>query len=144
MDQSVTEGIRRIFDECRRLSHSTGRPFSPDGHLVGSLGEVFAASELNLRLMAPSNKGFDAVDSAGIKVEIKATTRSSIALSASGTEAKRLVVIKFNELGKGTVVYDGASGPAWDAAGPPQKNGARQISLSALSRISDAQRTLFD
>ena len=144
VDPTVTERIRRIFDECRELSELTGRPFSPDGHLVGSLGEVFAASALNLRLMAPSNRGFDAVDDSGQKVEIKATTRSSIALSASGTEAKRLVVVKFNELGEGAVVYDGASGPVWDAAGPPQKNGSRQISLSALSRVSDTQSTLFD
>jgi len=144
MDRSVTEGIRRIFDECRQLSDLTGRPFSPDGHLVGSLGEVFAASALNLELMAPSNTGFDAVDTTGQKVEIKATTRSSIALSASGTEAKRLVVVKFDEVGQGTVVYDGASAPVWDAAGPPQKNGSRQISLSALLRVSDAQSTLSD
>ena len=93
--------------------------------------------------MAPFNKGFDAVDSAGIKVEIKATTRSSIALSASGTEAKRLVVVKFNELGEGAVGYDGASGPVWDAAGPPQKNGARPISLSSLTRAPQAETTLL-
>ena len=41
-------------------------------------------------------------------------------------------------------IYDGASSPVWEAAGPPQKNGSRQISLSALSRVSDTQSTLFD
>ena len=59
-------------------------------------------------------------------------------------EVKRLVVVKLNELDEGSIVYVGVSTPLWDAAGPSQKNGARQISLSALSRVSDAQSTLFD
>lgn len=144
MDDTILEGVRRIFDECRRLSALTGRPFSPDGHLVGSLGELFAAETLDLRLMQPSNHGFDAVDEQGRKVEIKATTRGSIALTAREPEAQRLVVVTFSETGEGSVAYDGPAAPVWDAAGPPQRNGQRQISLTTLRRLAaGSQESLF-
>ena len=93
MAEDVRTAIRKIFRSCQRLSELTGRPFSPDGHLVGSFGEVAAADLLNLTLMPPSNDGYDAIDKQGRRVEIKATTRSSIGLSTSGTKAERLVVV---------------------------------------------------
>jgi hypothetical protein len=145
MDESILEGVRRIFDECRRLTALTGRPFSPDGHLVGSLGEVFAAELLDLRLMQPSNHGFDAVDGDGRKVKIKATTRGSIALTSIRPEAQRLVVVTFSETGEGAVVYDGPAGPVWEAAGAPQRDGQRQISVATLRRIAGgSQESLFE
>ena len=137
VNRNVIAGVRQIFDECRRLTELTGRPFSPDGHLVGSLGEVFAAETLNLQLMAPSNRGFDAIDENGHKVEIKATTRSSVALAATGTEATRLVVVQFDGNGEGGIVYDGAAIAAWDAAGPPQANGQRRISVAILKKLAE-------
>jgi hypothetical protein len=135
MDESNLRAVREIFRACRALSASTGRPFSPDGHLVGSLGEVLAAELLDLTLMPPSNDGYDAVDSEGSKVEIKATTRRTVGLSASGTRAERLVVLTLDRDGKPTVVYDGDCGTAWAAAGAPQKNGQRAIGLARLARL---------
>ena len=85
MDDPSRRAVCEIFRACRTLSASTGRPFSPDGHLVGSLGEVLAAELLDLTLMPPSNDGYDAIDVDGRKVEIKATTRRTVSLSASGT-----------------------------------------------------------
>lgn len=135
MEQTVANLIHQVFSACQELTRITGRPFSPDGHLVGSLGEVFAAEQLGLTLVTPSNHGFDAVDVDGLKVEIKATTRSSIALSAAGTKAERLVVVRFDETGKGNVAYDGPTQPAWDLSGKPQKNGQRHLSLSTLTSL---------
>ena len=145
MGQSIQRAVRAVFGKCRELTVMTGRPFSPDGHLVGSLGEVFAADALDLRLMKPSNRGFDAVDSLGQRVEIKATTRNSIALSAAGTDAERLVVVVFDDNGVGAIAYDGPSQVVWDAAGVPQANGQRQIALSTLQRLSSgSQSRLFE
>jgi len=128
--------IRRIFRACQRLTELTGRPFSPDGHLVGSFGEVVAADLLGLTLMPPSNDGYDAVDERGRRVEIKATTRASIGLSASGTRARRLVVVVINADGDTEIAYDGPAAPAWDAAGKPQKNGQRRVSVSTLRALA--------
>jgi hypothetical protein len=135
MDESDRRAVREIFESCRTLSASTGRPFSPDGHLVGSLGGLLAAELLDLTLMPPSNDGYDAVDGAGRKVEIKATTRNSVSLSSSGTRAERLVVLALDHDGNATIVYDGGCDSAWGAAGKPQKNGQRSISLARLRRL---------
>lgn len=145
MDDTTSDLIRQVFENCRELTRRTGRPFSPDGHLVGSLGEVFAAGTLELLLMKPSNLGYDAIDTQGRKVEIKATTQTSVSLSAGGTLAERLVVVSFDDTGVGTIVYDGDANTAWDAAGPRQSNGQRRISLSTLQRIiRGTQDALFD
>ena len=69
MEDSNERAVREIFAACRVLSARTGRPFSPDGHVVGSLGEVLAAKLLDLSLMPPSNDGYDAVELAWCKWE---------------------------------------------------------------------------
>ena len=64
-----TEGlVKLIFESCAELSRRTGRSVSPDGHLVGSLGEIYAAQQLNLTLEPASNAGFDATDASGTRV----------------------------------------------------------------------------
>ena len=136
MEQSVSDLILGVFSACQELSRITGRPFSPDGHLVGSLGEVFAAEQLGLTLMTPSNHGYDAIDSNGLKVEIKATTRNAIALSAAGTLAERLVVVQFDSSGLGRIPFVGPASHAWSLAGPIQKNGQRKLAISTLTNTS--------
>lgn len=137
MQDDVQPEIKRIFQACERLTKLTGRPFSPDGHLVGSFGELVASRLLDLTLAPPSTDGYDAIDQQGRRVEIKTTTRSAIALSASGTKAERLVVVAIGASGKPSIVYDGPSSPAWEAAGRPQKNGQRRIALSTLDGLVD-------
>ena len=136
MPEDVRTAITKIFRSCQRLTELTKRPFSPDGHLVGSFEEVVAAELLNLTLMPPSNDGYDAIDDQGRRVEIKATTRTSIGLSASGTRAERLVVVVVDGDGETEVAYDGPTAPAWDAAGKAQKNGQRRISVSTLKKLA--------
>ncbi len=136
MPEDVRTAIKKIFRSCQRLTELTKRPFSPDGHLVGSFGEVVAAELLNLTLMPPSNDGYDAIDDQGRRVEIKATTRTSIGLSAPGTRAERLVVVVVDGDGDTEVAYDGPRTPAWDAAGKPKKNGQRRISVSTLKKLA--------
>ena len=130
--ESSEELIRRIFTACAELSESLGRPVSPDGHLVGSLGEIFARDQLGLTLMPPSNEGFDARTLEGAPVEIKATTRNSIALSSAGSRAEILVVVKIDQMGRCTIVFNGPIERAWAVAGKPQRNGQRRVSISKL------------
>ena len=122
---ALTKITPAVINDCRER-------ISPDGHLVGSLGEIFAAAELGLSLTPPSNKGFDAVDSQGNKVEIKTTTGKSINLSASGTEATRLVVVVLDKTGEASIAFDGPAQAVWNVAGPSQKNGQRRVSLSKI------------
>lgn len=132
MSTSNQELIQLVFRACAELSDRLGRPISPDGHLVGSLGELFARDLLGLTLMEPSNCGFDAVSQDGVSVEIKATTRDTIALSSEGSKADILVVVQFNHDGVGRLAYHGPISRAWAIAGKPQKNGQRRVSVRRL------------
>jgi len=55
------------------------RKFTPDGHLVGSIGEVIAAEALNLKLLPMSHAGHDACDANGL-VQAKMTAGTSISM----------------------------------------------------------------
>jgi hypothetical protein len=66
------------------------RKFTPDGHLVGSIGEVVAAEALGLTLYPMSRAGHDAYDANG-DVQIKMTAGRSVAMYA---ESIRLVVLR--------------------------------------------------
>lgn len=145
MEQTDDDLVRLIFQACAELSSRSGRSVSPDGHLVGSLGEIHAAHALGLRLENASNAGFDAVDSDGRRVEIKTTTRSSIALAASGTLAERLIVVQLDaETGAARIVSDGKAAVAWKLAGKPGKNGQRRLSIKRLNQHGSGSANPLD
>lgn len=108
-----------------------GRRFTPDGHLVGSIGEAIAARMFDLRLLDASTPGHDATTAdEGTLVQIKMTQGNrSVALRA---EPEHLLVLRLDAGLAVEVVYNGAGGPPWSAAGPMQSNGQRSISLSRL------------
>jgi hypothetical protein len=136
-DMSDDELVQLIFQACAEVTRRTGRKASPDGHLVGTLGELHAAKVLGLTLAPQSTEGYDATDEIGNLVEIKTTTRAGFGLSATGTKATRLVALKLDgESGRCSVVWDGPADVAWARAGKPQKNGQRRLSLSALRKLA--------
>jgi hypothetical protein len=114
----------------------SGRKFTPDGHLVGSVGEVIAAEALNLVLHPPSHPGHDARDAHGRDVQIKLTGGGSVSLYST---CERLLVLKIVNPEEAEIAYDGPGEPAWAAAGKLQKNGQRTIRLSKLKQLSDGQ-----
>ena len=110
-----------------------GRHFTPDGHLVGSLGECLAAYHYDLALLPASNKGSDAVGN-GVNVEIKATQGSRIALRSC---PEHLLVIKLDQEGGFSEIYNGPGEPVWKtvASKPRPSNGQYQVSLSRLEPL---------
>lgn len=115
-----------------------GRKFTPDGHLVGSIGEVVAAEALGLTLYPGSHPGHDAFDADGRDVQIKMTGGKSVSLYAT---CDRLVVLRVVSPEEAEIVYDGPGAPVWAAAGAMQKNGQRPISLSRLRTVRDTDET---
>jgi hypothetical protein len=107
------------------------RKFTPDGHLVGSLGEVVAAEELGLTLYPMSHSGHDAYDANG-DVQIKMTAGKSVAMRAA---CVRLVVLRVVCPEEAEIVYDGPGAPAWDCAGKA-RNGQRVVSLAKLRALA--------
>lgn len=115
-----------------------GRKFTPDGHLVGSIGEVVAAEALGLTLYPSSNPAHDAYDANGRNAQIKMTAGKSIAMYA---DCERLFVLKVLSPHEAEIVYDGSGSVAWENAGKICKNGQRSISLSKLYRVRSSQLT---
>ena len=111
-----------------------GRKFTPDGHLVGSIGEVVAAQALGLTLHPASYPGHDAFDANG-DVQIKMTGGKQVALYAT---CDRLVVLRVVSPDEAEIVYDGPGEPAWVGAGKLGKNGQRVVSLHRLKAIASS------
>jgi hypothetical protein len=122
--------IYRATEELAKLY--PGRPFTPDGHLVGSIGEVVAAEALGLTLYPPSRASHDAYDDNG-DVQIKMTAGKVVSMYATCT---RLVVLRVISPEEAEIVYDGPGEIAWQQASAMAKNGQRRISLARLSRIA--------
>ena len=110
-----------------------GRHFTPDGHLVGSLGEALAAHYYGVTLAPASNAGFDGTCD-GKQVEVKVTQGSTVSLSSY---SEHLIVFKLLEDGTFEEHYNGPGKLAWELVShrKPTKNGQWQVSLAALRRV---------
>lgn len=125
--------LYRVVDRLEALF--PGRKFTPDGHLIGSIGEVVAAQMFGLTLLPPSTAKHDAKATDGRFVQIKLTQGDRIALRA---EPQQLLVLTLNRDLDLEVVYNGRGCEVWSAAGRKQSNGQRQVSLSKLRTIDKA------
>jgi hypothetical protein len=128
------ELIRAIYQAVDSLETMfPGRHFTPDGHMVGSIGEALAAFHYGITLLPASNTGHDGTIG-GRRVEIKATQGSRIALSS---EPEHLLVLKLGRDGSFTEVYNGPGFPVWSLVNGKSfpKNGQHQIAISALRRL---------
>ncbi len=132
MVPTLVQQLYAIVSELEQLFENK-RKFTPDGHLVGSIGEVIAAHWYGLKLLPHSNRGHDAVSSSGKQVEIKATQGSVVRLRE---DAEHLVVLLLDKAGGATEVYNGPCSPVWAACGPP-RNGQRAISVTRLRRLME-------
>ena len=117
-----------------------GRPFTPDGHLVGSIGEVVAEYIYNLDLEPCSNPGFDArTRDRLMTVEIKLTGErgSSFNFRWNGQPGSQtadlLVCLKLDASGF-TEIYNGEFPLALLAGRKPQSNGQISLALSTLKQ----------
>ena len=131
----LSDKIKELYTITNELeARYPGRKFTPDGHLVGSIGEVLVAEHYGLTLLPNSSETHDAVNKDGIFVQIKATQINRIAISS---EPEHLIVIKLSRDGSWEEIYNGPGDLAWNNAGKMQKNGQRPISIAKLKTIMD-------
>jgi hypothetical protein len=126
---SAVADIYRAVADLEKLY--PGRKFTPDGRLVGSIGEVIAAEHFGLTLL--SKAGHGAFDANG-DVQIKLTAGNSL---SKFTDCARLIVLRIVSPEQAELVYDGPGASAWAAAGSMQKNGQRKIALTKLRLIAE-------
>jgi len=128
--------VGRLYELVAELErHFPGRKFTPDGHLVGSLGEVLAAYYYELDLLEASTPKHDAVSSDGRFVQVKATQGRSVSLRS---EPDHLLVLLLQRDGTVEEAFNGPGAIAWAQIGPPQKNGQFPLSMSVLRKLMAA------
>ena len=127
---SKIQALYQITNELEAMF--PGSKFTPDGHMIGSIGEVLVASKYHLELLDNSVKTHDAVTKDGKMVQIKATQTNRISISS---EPDYLIVIQIDTAGSWMEIYNGPGKEPWEYAGKMQKNGQRAISLSKLKRL---------
>ena len=132
--ENLTRKLYGIVDELEEIF--PGRHFTPDGHLVGSLGECLVAQAYGLELLTASNKGFDAISLCGKRVEIKATQSKSVAFRS---EAEHVIAIKILPNGTFEEVYNGPGKKVWEqfCGKKLPSNGQYQISLTRLKALQE-------
>jgi len=131
------EIIKNIYKNVAELEKMfPGRPFTPDGHMVGSIGECIAAYYYDLNLVPPSNRGYDGVRGK-LKVEIKATQAKSITLRS---KPQHLLALKIYKDGTFSEIYNGRGDCVWRlvSSKPLPSNGQYQISISRLKDLMAA------
>ena len=128
----IRELIAQLYAIVRELQQMfPDRLFTPDGHLVGSLGEVIAARDYSLTLLPSSTETHDARQNDRL-VQIKITQGKRVALYS---EPEYLLVLKLEKDGTSSEVFNGPGNLAWINTSAKQKNGQRPISLAKLRKL---------
>ena len=108
------------------------RRFTPDGHLVGRIGEVIAAHRYGLTSVSTNERGHDAITDQNLCVEIKITQGKDVALRSL---LEHLLVFFLTPEGEIHEVFNGPGDTVWSACRPLQKNGQRRIGLTKLKGL---------
>ena len=116
--------VAAIYEAVDKLeARYPGRKFTPDGHLVGSIGEVIAAERFGLTLYPGSHPGHDAVDKDRRDVQVKLTAGKGVSMYDTCDRLIALLIVSPQEA---EVVYDGDGKLAWDSAGGSKERAARR------------------
>ena len=135
LQKLVAEKIQLLYQISQDLETLfPGRHYTPDGHMIGSIGEALAASFYGLDLFTASEKTHDAKAPDGRLVQIKATQIQRVALSS---EPEWLLVLKIHGDGTFSEEYNGPGTLVWAHCGKMQKNGQRPIPLTTLHQLQE-------
>lgn len=131
--KKIPETIRQLYEIVDELEASfPGRKFTPDGHMVGSIGEVLASYYYGIILSPASTSVHDGISLNGTKVQIKATQGKTIGIRSC---PDHLFVLHIKRDGSFEEVYNGPGEIVWNQASKMQNNGQRAISTSKLKSI---------
>lgn len=135
--RELTAIINELYALTARLEKMyPGRHFTPDGHLVGSIGEVFAAERYGISLFTAGCETHDGKAPDGRLVQIKATQRRSVGISE---KPDYLLVFSIDDEGRLSEVYNGSGLPVWQLflGKKRPKNGQYQVSLTRLRELNE-------
>lgn len=120
------KAIVDIFRKAAELTELWARPFTPDGHMIGSMGETYAAIHYGIVLHPPSNKLHDGRWRKR-EVQIKATQKGPVLLKGI---TDLLLVLRINRDGTFDEIYNGDGKRPWQSLAHRKLTRAGQISIS--------------
>jgi len=130
----LPKSVAKIYEAVAELTADyPGRPFTPDGHLIGSIGEVVAREVFGFELYPPSHKGHDATCTTRGDVEVKITAGNEVAFRG---DCNHLIVLKVVSSQEAEIIYDGLGAPAMLMAGKMGTNGQRRVAISRLRKLA--------
>lgn len=142
---TMVKAIRSIYEQVEVLAGlRPDRRFTPDGHMVGSIGEVYAEYLFDLVLHPSSHAIHDAVTRDGRQVQIKATQGKSVNLEVPSQQRPHqlvpdhLIVLQIGTSGIPSLIY---GGPGQRAAAIGQTISTRtymMLSVSKLRRLHES------
>lgn len=137
----LKSAVKNLYLSVEKL-HSAfpNKPFTPDGRMVGDIGEAIASLKFNVVLDEKLKKHWDGyrIDSAGNKrdVQIKTTQRDETYLKKPPQDGD-LLVFKIDRGGGWKCCYDGPILRVWDSliGQKPDDTGAKFVKLNKLKGI---------
>ena len=132
--ERIPDILKRLYKIVAELEELfPGRPFTPDGHMIGSIGEAIAQYYYGVKLNRPSNPGRDGPAEYG-PVEVKTTQRESVTFRS---EPKTLLVLKLYSNGDFEEIYNGPGSRVWATINTERRpgHGHYQVKLKNLRRL---------
>jgi len=140
--EQVPALVRDLLRTTRKLNGLfEGRPFTPDGHLVGSIGEIVAEYIYDIKLEPYSTPHIDAYTTDGRSVQIKLTgeagTSFGVRWSSSQTEKPADCLICLKLTAKGFIeIYNGPFPIELFVGKKDTSSGQISLTLSKLNTIN--------
>jgi hypothetical protein len=131
MEPRFSDLLKQIYTAVAGLEEMfPGRHFTPDGHMVGSIGEAIAAFHYGVELHPTGHREFDGRKH-GKEIQIKATQKNSVDLKPCGGT---LLVLKLEQDGAFEEIYNGDAERVWKSLSHRKatKAGEKSISLRQL------------
>jgi hypothetical protein len=138
--EQIPELIGQLFETVRALKRLyPDRPFTPDGHLVGSIGHVVAAHTYGLALEDYAHREFDARTLEGATVEIKLTGSTSLSFASERPSPDLLIVLGLDARSGFEEIYNGPFPLDLLATKKPSTNGIRTLGVNQLRRMNPSR-----
>ncbi|OGF62205.1 hypothetical protein A2926_00090 [Candidatus Giovannonibacteria bacterium RIFCSPLOWO2_01_FULL_44_40] len=138
----LKEAIKDLYSSVAKLrAVFPGKPFTPDGRIVGDIGEAIAALKFNVVLDRKLRRDWDGyrIDSSGKKceVQVKTTQKDETYLKKPPHEGD-LIVFKIFDNGEWECCYDGKIMRVWNSLAKQKldSTGAKFIQLARLRNLN--------
>lgn len=132
--ETTREHIKKLYQLVDALNKlHPHRNFTPDGILVGSIGEVLAEYHYGLSPLPPGTTAHDC-SLGSLLIQVKTTQRASIQI---GEPCQHLLALKLLPNGTIEEIYNGPGEPVWALVKHKKlpKNGLYQVGFSKLKKV---------